>query len=57
MVTVTVLGAPDGDTVSDGVKSTTGSTYVGFCGYCDTVTQGTPFQNGIATLSSAAMPW
>ena len=23
--------------------------YVGFCGYCDTITQGTPFANGIAT--------
>jgi hypothetical protein len=23
--------------------------YVGFCGYCDTITQGTPFGNGIAT--------
>ena len=25
------------------------STYVGYCGYCDTITQGTPFANGIAT--------
>ncbi|MDX6687357.1 MAG: hypothetical protein QOF86_3485, partial [Baekduia sp.] len=23
--------------------------YVGFCGFCDTITQGTPFANGIAT--------
>ena len=23
--------------------------YIGFCGYCDTVTQGTPFANGLAT--------
>jgi hypothetical protein len=23
--------------------------YVGYCGYCDTITQGTPFGNGIAT--------
>jgi hypothetical protein len=23
--------------------------YVGYCGYCDTITQGTPFANGIAT--------
>lgn len=27
----------------------TNGTYVGFCGYCDTITQGTPFGNGIAT--------
>ncbi len=25
------------------------ATYVGFCGFCDTITQGTPFANGIAT--------
>jgi photosystem II stability/assembly factor-like uncharacterized protein len=24
-------------------------TYIGFCGFCDTITQGTPFGNGIAT--------
>ncbi len=23
--------------------------YVGYCGYCDTITQGTPFANGVAT--------
>ncbi len=32
-----------------GVESTTGYAYVGYCGYCDTITQGTPFANGIAT--------
>jgi hypothetical protein len=30
-------------------QSTNGYAYVGFCGYCDTITQGTPFGNGIAT--------
>ena len=23
--------------------------YVGYCGYCDTITQGTPFNSGLAT--------
>jgi hypothetical protein len=32
-----------------GIQSTTDYAYVGFCGYCDTITQGTPFGNGIAT--------
>jgi photosystem II stability/assembly factor-like uncharacterized protein len=27
----------------------TSAAYVGYCGYCDTITQGTPFANGIAT--------
>ncbi len=27
----------------------TSGTYVGFCGFCDTITQGTPFGNGVAT--------
>jgi hypothetical protein len=34
---------------SPGVESTDGYAYVGYCGYCDTITQGTPFENGIAT--------
>ncbi|HEV2812945.1 MAG TPA: hypothetical protein VGW10_06805 [Solirubrobacteraceae bacterium] len=25
------------------------ATYVGYCGFCDTITQGTPFKSGIAT--------
>ena len=28
--------------------------YVGYCGFCDTITQGTPFANGIATNVQAA---
>jgi hypothetical protein len=27
----------------------TDAAYVGFCGFCDTITQGTPFANGLAT--------
>lgn len=30
-------------------STTTSATYIGFCGYCDTITQGTPFNNGLAT--------
>jgi hypothetical protein len=30
-------------------QATQSAAYVGFCGYCDTITQGTPFGNGIAT--------
>jgi photosystem II stability/assembly factor-like uncharacterized protein len=30
--------------------------YVGFCGFCDTITQGTPFANGLATNVSASGP-
>ncbi|HEX8123538.1 MAG TPA: hypothetical protein VF549_19970 [Solirubrobacteraceae bacterium] len=32
------------------------ATYVGFCGYCDTITQGTPFGNGIATNVGGSKP-
>jgi hypothetical protein len=30
--------------------------YVGFCGYCDTITEGTPFGRGLATNVGAAKP-
>jgi hypothetical protein len=30
--------------------------YVGFCGYCDTITEGTPFGRGIATNVGGAKP-
>ena len=30
--------------------------YVGFCGFCDTITQGTPFGNGLATNVGGAKP-
>ena len=30
--------------------------YIGFCGYCDTVTQGVPFGNGLATNVGGAQP-
>jgi hypothetical protein len=30
--------------------------YVGFCGYCDTIVQGTPFANGIATNVGGPKP-
>jgi hypothetical protein len=32
-----------------GAGSAASAAYVGFCGFCDTITQGTPFANGIAT--------
>jgi hypothetical protein len=32
-----------------GLTSTKSYAYVGYCGFCDTITQGTPFANGIAT--------
>jgi len=32
------------------------NTYVGFCGYCDVVTQGLPFHSGIATNVGGAAP-
>ncbi len=36
-------------TAADAAAPKQSSAYVGFCGYCDTITQGTPFGNGIAT--------
>jgi hypothetical protein len=30
--------------------------YVGFCGYCDTITEGTPFGNGLATNVGGPKP-
>lgn len=30
--------------------------YVGFCGWCDVITQGTPFKNGIATNVGGSKP-
>ena len=30
-------------------RSSRVGSYVGFCGFCDTITQGTPFDNGVAT--------
>jgi hypothetical protein len=39
-----------------GTQSGTSYSYVGFCGYCDTITQGTPFANGIATNVGGAKP-
>jgi photosystem II stability/assembly factor-like uncharacterized protein len=36
----------DAQTSAAGAPS---SAYVGYCGFCDTITQGTPFDNGIAT--------
>ncbi len=36
------------DQRTSGTVKTVGS-YVGYCGFCDTITQGTPFANGIAT--------
>ncbi|MEA2294991.1 MAG: hypothetical protein QOE86_2630, partial [Solirubrobacteraceae bacterium] len=39
---------------TQGVDPGPSATYVGYCGYCDTVTQGTPFANGIATNVTAA---
>src|SRR3954471_18883570 len=42
---VTFAGPPPGGT-AHGPPS---AAYVGFCGFCDTITQGTPFANGLAT--------
>ena len=39
-----------------GLQTTTSYAYVGYCGYCDTITQGTPFANGIATNVGGAKP-
>jgi hypothetical protein len=39
-----------------GTTSGTDYAYVGYCGYCDTITQGTPFANGIATNVGGAKP-
>jgi hypothetical protein len=39
-----------------GQQSGQSYSYVGFCGYCDTITQGTPFANGIATNVGGAKP-
>ncbi len=36
-------------TAADAKGPRQSAAYVGFCGYCDTITQGTPFGNGIAT--------
>lgn len=36
-----------GGQITTGIESD--SSYIGFCGYCDTITQGTPFANGVAT--------
>lgn len=30
--------------------------YVGFCGYCDVITEGSPFRNGLATNVGGAQP-
>jgi hypothetical protein len=35
---------------------TKSSAYVGYCGFCDTITQGTPFGNGIATNVGGKKP-
>lgn len=32
------------------------SAYVGYCGFCDTITQGTPFGNGLATNVAGSKP-
>jgi photosystem II stability/assembly factor-like uncharacterized protein len=32
------------------------SAYIGFCGWCDVITQGTPFKNGIATNVGGSKP-
>ncbi len=39
-----------------GLQSKDSYAYVGFCGYCDTITQGTPFANGIATNVGGSKP-
>jgi hypothetical protein len=39
-----------------GGGSSASAAYVGFCGFCDTITQGTPFANGIATNVGADGP-
>jgi hypothetical protein len=42
--------APSGASRQTSALDISGSTiYAGFCGYCDVVTQGVPFNNGIAT--------
>ena len=48
------LGTYDLDVTFDqrndaGLQSKNSYAYVGFCGYCDTITEGTPFANGLAT--------
>jgi photosystem II stability/assembly factor-like uncharacterized protein len=35
--------------VASGLSGAPSAAYVGYCGFCDTITQGTPFGNGIAT--------
>jgi hypothetical protein len=42
---VTFAPIPPGGSVSDAPSAA----YVGYCGFCDTITQGTPFANGVAT--------
>ena len=38
-------------------STTNGSaSYVGYCGFCDTITQGTPFGNGLATNVGGSKP-
>lgn len=39
-----------------GGGATASAAYVGFCGFCDTITQGTPFANGIATNVGGDQP-
>ncbi len=52
VVNFTAVGSYDAkvtfDQRTDGTAKTS-ATYAGFCGYCDTITQGTPFNNGLAT--------
>ncbi|MEA2170794.1 MAG: hypothetical protein QOF76_4094, partial [Solirubrobacteraceae bacterium] len=53
IVNYTAVGSVDANVTFDqrtqAIASKGSSSYVGYCGYCDTITQGTPFGNGIAT--------
>ncbi len=40
---------------TSGATTAVGS-YVGYCGFCDTITQGTPFGNGVATNVGGSVP-
>ena len=53
-VDVTFDQRTDPKQLSSGYQSD--SAYVAYCGFCDTITQGTPFANGIATNVGGAKP-
>ncbi|HEY7874599.1 MAG TPA: hypothetical protein VIG64_05700, partial [Actinomycetota bacterium] len=51
-----VAAADDPDNRLSAVDLHGKSAYVGFCGWCDVITQGTPFKNGVATNVGGSKP-